>query len=360
MGGCIAVAIALVPALMSSQAMASLAMTGLFCGLVIVSRLLSPPQTDYAASKTTLLIIALLIGMCIAPLIVHSEVAFERFVTYLVYGATTLAVAALIIGASRQGRLAPWGLNPAILGRLIGVGALYAIVRYIEGRGSRGTMVVGAICSIGVIGVASRTSVLALGAVALLLLYFDKSTRRIGRATFLGAASALGLSLGFAFASAGALERFSLTQFTLAQHRTEGNRLDVYEVALRSIVQEPLGVGVGNFSSLHRFILAPHNLLLEFAVELGWVAALVLMATWFRANRVACGLARANRERLLVAVFWYQSAAMFLGGEATLPAVLFYIPLSVLALFRRTPRQQLSGSNPEPVSVASSELAAHS
>jgi len=297
-----------------------------------LSLVFEPPLTPYAAQKFSLLIVAWLLGMIFGPLVLAKPQAFVEMIRYLAIAATFLAVFTLTTVTVRQGRAAPWGLNPAILGRFLGLGVVYPIAQFFAGNSSRKLVVAGSVCFGAVLATGARTSIFGVVLIVVLLGVLDKR-KKTSRLFTLASMGACAIAVGLAVAPPAVIERFSFSELSLARHSTEGNRIDVYRVAIESIVEQPFGIGVGNFSALHRFIQAPHNLILEFATELGWLSAALLIFLWLRANRTAVRLARTGNDQTIAAVFWFQSLGLFLGGEATLPAILLYVTLSLLACY---------------------------
>ena len=182
-----------------------------------------------------------------------------------------------------------------------------------------------------VVATGSRTSLVGLVVVAYLITIARPTERSVRSMTWVTVLAAGFIAIA-ASAGAGPLARFAPSQFSSGTHSAEGNRLDLWGVALRGIWENPWGVGVGNYSAMHRFINAPHNIVLEYTVEVGWLAGLVVLAGLGAAHREAWRRVTGRDGVEIASVFWFQAVGLMVGGEATLTAVPLYLAVLLLTV----------------------------
>lgn len=120
----------------------------------------------------------------------------------------------------------------------------------------------------------------------------------------------------------------------------------LYELTFKWILENPLGIGIGNFHSYifpyYTYIYYPHNLLLEFFVELGWLFGIYFTITVIIA--ILCLVRHAKKniayQGILGLLIMSFANSMFSGDMTSPKALYVLLPLSLSLLFaRETPSE---------------------
>jgi len=320
-----------VGAIRTPQLAATFGMGGLLLIFATVSAFANPPLTEYAINKVPLLVVSLAYGFGVLPNVLVREGAFPVFAKVLSASAVALSVVAITTSSSRGGgRAAPWGLNPSLFGRFLALGAVFAVARYFTRGFNIWSAAAGALCISGVIATGSRTSLLGVAAVAVYFGFRKGDTVGTSRLIVLGAASLGFVALLGATIAGDAVWRFTPGELGGRRLSEEGSRFDLWRTALEGTSADAFGLGPGNYSTIHRAVNSPHNIFLEYWVELGFAAFLILAVATVRAARAARTLKSTSQHLDIVALFLYSLTNMIFSGEATYPALPMYAAMAII------------------------------
>lgn len=242
----------------------------------------------YAADKVGRLFTLTLLATLAPPFLMAVRPTVRRFLHAFLGLGLVLGLVALpgLLTTGRAGQLTAFGTNPISLGRAAGLSLIWTAVLAIEGqihplRALAGTALFGVL----LLAAGARGPLLAAPAALLLLglvsYWRDPGRRRGFTALILLLAAALGAGLVVAPAQSSA----RVLGFLRGEPDTSGAaRLTAYRLAWEQVREHPLGLGWGGFARAidlwgggAKARQYPHNLLLETALEAGWLPALWLL-----------------------------------------------------------------------------------
>lgn len=241
--------------------------------------------TPEAEDKVARLFTLTLAAPVFALLLVRSPDDTRRFMNCIVLAGLIMAVDAVLAfpDASLQPVIA-FSSNTIALGRATGSALIWVFIAALVGR----LKVLLALPLIGLCAVALASSgsrgpaLTTMGIVVVVVLIAGKGWRRIAMGTIV----ALALGAAAWLAPDVAVERIGAFLGGSLGH-SESLRLEAYQESVRVVAENPLGVGWASFGSYVGIFYEaarqyPHNLLLEVAVEAGWLAgaATVAVLSW--------------------------------------------------------------------------------
>lgn len=179
------------------------------------------------------------------------------------------------------GRLRLENSNPIWLSRALSVAVLWALLLTLNGRmKKRWFWLITIPFMTSMLLTGSRTPVFAL-LIALFVLHI-KDIKFLFRTPLriAGTLFSVLILIPITLFSISRLPQTALDRFinlSDPQYILEMSRIELYQIAANLFAQNPMGIGMGNFSdhSIHPY---PHNLLLESFSELGWIFGLLFTA----------------------------------------------------------------------------------
>lgn len=290
---------------------------------------------EYGNNKYIYLLFIVTIGFITFPPILKYEITLELFCRYFFYLSIIFCFFAIFYSNPDEGRRSEMGLNPAILARICMIAGIYiTTVIYFKGFTLlRGFIVILSIAA--VFFTATKTPV----PVFIVSFYFV-SLKKVSLKQVLSI-----LKYGVIVIIAGLLlllyvvpESYSKRilnpeGLSVEEQSVEGNRLDLYQKAFEVIPDNPGGIGYGGFAK-YSFIVVPHNIYLEIAIEFGVLAA-VLFFLWSIAVIVKIKKMKLDTIPMMFfsVLYVYFFISFLFGGELTIQALLFYLSGSTILYF---------------------------
>jgi len=317
----------------------SLIISFFFVFLLYFHQLFFPAETAYGTNKFVYLNFIFLLGFLVIPI----SLGDAKSLKFLAFGLFIVSVGFCLISILGQTsveniRRSGLGLNPSIMSKICIIPAIYVGCQILTVRSSVKWWQL-------IIIVLSVAAIIKTGSRAVLILYLlsmiimaayisvSKSILRILLSIFVVLGSFI-LALQLELIPPQIAERFKMENWLPSAHQDEGDRLDIFGLALELILENPLGVGLGNFSSFHRFIVAPHNFILESTAELGWLAG-ILFIFLFAWIFIAYKRISRNADFGIHFLFMIYSNAILnsmVGGELTHQSFLIYMSAGILVV----------------------------
>jgi hypothetical protein len=292
-------------------------------------------QTDlagYGGDKISRLLTLTLLAALAPFALLHDPIRLRRFLNALALVGLAMAAGGwlgLLFDAA-PGRLTAFGSNPIALGRAAGLTVVWVGALALGGRVGL-PVAAGLIAVAGVPLVASGSrGPLFVGLGALLVAALLSSGVAIPRLfRLLGVFLIVTGSLTLAFATAPQLATERLDVLLGGELDRSGLlRVEIADLSWQRIQTAPLGIGWGGFASTIDYLEQyPHSILLEVALEAGWLTAAIL----FGASAIAASrLYRARRELGVgaLAVFIFTAGNALVSGDVN-DNRLFFVMVAV-------------------------------
>ncbi|HWK57538.1 MAG TPA: O-antigen ligase family protein [Parapedobacter sp.] len=284
---------------------------------------------EYGANKYPYLLIVVILTFFSFPTLLKNDRALELFSKLLFYVSLVYCLFAIFYSNPNEGRRSEMGLNPAIMARLCMIAGIYiASVIYYKGVNALRVLIL--LLSISaVFFTATKTPVPVFIAsfyfVTARKLNLKKGLRILFFLTI--GLIALYLVLTYVVPEQYSSRILSPEGLSYENQSTEGNRLQLYGLALAIIQDNFWGVGFGGFAKFHSFIVAPHNLFLEAAVEMGTLIALLFLLWSMRALLIVRKIPLENGiySTFVSILYVYSFISMLFAGELTIQSFLFYL-----------------------------------
>ena len=200
-----------------------------------------------------------------------------------------------------------------------------------------------AVSVIGCINTGSRTPLIAVclayGAYLVTRFRFHEIVKSAGIYVAFGTIFLIYLG----FANPEVVERFSFEGLSVANNSDEGDRIYLYQIALEIIRSNPMGIGLGNFSTVF-WINAPHNIYLESLAELGYLGTLpLLVLTWIGLkSAIFLFKLEENMAHFYAMFFMYNLVTAVVGNELTLPSLMFYLSIGLASGYAYLSKRSLT------------------
>ena len=298
---------------------------------------------EYGNNKFYYLLFVLVLSFISSSPLLKYKKARDFFSTLLFYSSLFFCFSAIFFADPSLGRRGEIGLNPAILARLCMISGIYiSCVIYIKGF----TFLRGIILVISIVSVfftATKTPVPVYIFSFFIVIAKDLSIKEKIKISFY---LVLLLIIGFFILQYFVPDEFAsriLDQdaFSEQNQLKEGNRFDLYVLAIDVISSNPIGTGLGGFAKFHRFIVVPHNILLEIAVELGLFLMSIFILWSFSVFKKIRRFKKNTVSSLFISVlFTYLFISFLFGGEVTIQLVLLYIIGGYFSFFNNKTRYE--------------------
>lgn len=294
--------------------------------------------SDYAVTKRIYFFFIFISCFFLFPMAIGAvDPKLENLIPALVFVSLMFAVLAFTSPTGHNIRRSGIDLNPLLHAKLLFFPALVLLARGLSLRRSPVMVGIALLCAISCIKTGSRGPLLVFFLLYLfdrmLTIQFEKAMRGLGAIAVMGLLMVSVLQI----LPPEMAERFTLASLTSQSH--EGDRLFLFSLAIELITNNPNGIGMGNMSGFF-WLNAPHNIILEAILDLGIVFALPYLAVLFFAlGRAVIFLKSDNQpNRFLGGWFLFYFGNSMMGGEMSFPSMLLYIPMGLLLLAPREPR----------------------
>lgn len=251
---------------------------------VLLLPAINSPTNDYATTKITLLAtISLLLG--ISPFfLLRNSAQVRSFLISLCGVSIFTGIAAFMQSPIDAGRLVTSGGNTIDTGRIIGLGALILLLHALSTQGRPRwrfvSLCIGILLLLATISTGSRGPLFAILFALTIALFFARYFRKFRvRAIIVAGAVFTFATFLIVNSDSTGFERIEQSLIGSDGDSSTG-RFQLWQAAVETIVDSPLGVGWGGFSELS-FSEYPHNVLLEILLEAGWLTGSAVIALLF-------------------------------------------------------------------------------
>ena len=303
-----------------------------------VPALMLAEWSEYATDKAQRFFTITLVS-ALAPLfLIRSRQSLRRFLNAVAVIGIILSVDAVVIlveSGELVRRLSGGGSNPIALGRAAGFSLIWMTILWIERREHAGVASgVAAVLTLALVSSGSRGPVLATAVTFLVMvLVFGRRVSKM-RSRSMAAMFAVGVALMMTLPVAPEFSVDRVQSITNAlDNQSNLRRQELLETSLPAIPTSPLGRGVGGFASNRDLggsiggAQHPHNIIVETAIEGGWLAAIWLVYLLLYALRRTARIGRAFPEayeiRLLFGGIAFMTAASMVSGSLNDNRLLF-------------------------------------
>ena len=284
---------------------------------------------DYGQNKFYYFILIILLSFVfIPPVLLSRPENLSFFVTLLVLCSLCYCFVSVVFSSIDGGRRGESGLNPAVLARISMLLGIYALIKiYFSGvTFVRLLMVVFSCLAVLITGTKTPIPVAILCVFMVTVKKVDIKTLLKSFLAFIVLCVSAYFALKFFVPENIASRVLDISSLSREAQSTEGNRFDLYTLSVDVIVNHPFGNGFGSFANFHRYILVPHNVFLENAVELGLASALM----FFLYSLFVLFLTRYKYTEnidfaFVKALYIYMFFSSLFGGETTIQSLLFYL-----------------------------------
>ena len=311
----------------------------LICYILYVYEFLGA-HGEYGLNKFYYLLFVVFLSFMVFPSFFRSQKSLELLAKMLFYASLIYCFFAIFLagtggGGGRTGEL---GLNPAVLARICMIAGLYIICEiYFKGANvTRVSILLFSCAAVFFTGTKTPVPVLFLS-------YFFVVTKRFNTNTIFKIIFQIILFLIAAYLVLRFIvpENFSERilnpeAFSSKEQFKEGNRFDIYTLSFNVITQNLLGSGFGGFALFHRFIVAPHNIILEIALEMGFIMVFIFLLWMFKIIWVIRRIELENIHTMFFCMlFIYMIISFMFGGEITIQAVLLYLTGAIFYNYKK-------------------------
>jgi O-antigen ligase len=295
---------------------------------------------EYGLNKFYYLLLIVFLSFISFPSFFRSIRSLEILSKMLFYASLIYCFFAIILSGTggSGGRTGELGLNPAVLARICMVAGLYIICEiYFKGLNTMRLLILLFSCT-AVFFTGTKTPVPVL-----FISYFFLTTKRFNVKTVFKIISQIVLFLILAFLVLKYIvpENFSERilnpeAFSSKEQFKEGNRFDLYTLSIDVIKNNLLGTGFGGFALFHRFIIAPHNIIFEIAVEMGFIMVFLFLIWMTRIIRIIRKIENNDITTMFFSMlFIYMIISFMFGGEITIQALLLYLTGSIFFNYKK-------------------------
>lgn len=271
-----------------------------------------------------------LLAMVAAAVLLREKQQRAVFLRTFAYLGIVVAIIVAVIPA----RPAEWsnvvmltGSNTISTSRMILAGVVVIVMEAIVGKRSWRVRFILALLAIGMLfvalGTGSRGPLLALAAGVVLALLFSPAFKgRRGRAAFVILALA---GVGISFATRNGVEGLARITALIEgdQDTSSATRAGMWEISWSRIVGLPLGGGWGYFARISNGpdlfgdgrSAYPHNLLLEIALEAGWIPAVLVLGLIIMALITYVASARTAQTLTFFVLFIFSLVNAMVSGD---------------------------------------------
>jgi len=305
----------------------------LFTGFAVYSHNQSVPAlTEFAAQKRLYFYFAFVSCGLIFPLGLCRQKSMEMAIWMLVGISVIFAILSFFAGNTDNIRISAIGLNPSLLSKLVFFPALYLLIR---GGSIFKHKILFFSAVLGIFGCIASGSRGAILAFLLCVALYGGSTLRIKDIFKFGVLGLmfLGLAmLALSYAPDEISSRFTLS--ALDGQYNEGSRLFLYDFSWNMFLNNLDGIGMGNMSA-YFWIYAPHNLILEALLDLGWLHSILYIILLVMSFIMAVRSFHSPNINYRFICGWYIFMFMnsMIGGEMSFPSIMLYIPMGLVWLF---------------------------
>lgn len=295
---------------------------------------------EYGLNKFYYLLFVVFLGFIVFPSFFRTQRSLKILAKWLFYASLVYCLFAIFLSGTggAGGRTGELGLNPAVLARICMVAGLYAICEiYFKGANAKRVMILLFSCA-AVFFTGTKTPVPVM-----FLTYFFVTTRKFNASTIVKILFQIILFLVAAYLVLKFIvpENFSERilnpeAFSSKEQFKEGNRFDIYTLSFNVITHNLLGSGFGGFALFHRFIVAPHNIILEIALEMGFIMVFIFLLWMFKIIRVIRRIELENVQTMFFCMlFIYMIISFMFGGEITIQALLLYLTGAIFFNYKK-------------------------
>lgn len=291
------------------------------------------PYGEYGEKKFYYFLVVLIWGFVLFPLYFRDYNNLVYFCKILVIISVIFCFLAILFSNPAESRTGETGLNAAILARVCMICGIFSAVQmYYKGYN---LLFTGILCLsvLGVFFTATKTPVPVFIFSFYLVLLKTFSIKQVFKHFFIIIIILLGayLLLNYAVPYEYSSRILDPEGLSVENQSKEGNRLDLYLLAISVISDNPLGYGLGGFAMHHRFIVVPHNIFLEAAIEFGVLFAMILIGWIFIQVKKIKKMPLNNPYTTFIAVlFLYNVISFLFGGELTIQCLILYLTGNIL------------------------------
>lgn len=303
----------------------------IFIVYVIGYSFINSPIDTYGSNKYYYSLLIFSLAFIFIPYIIEvKNISF--FVNVLIIVSLLYCLIAIAFSSS-ESRTGGSNLNPALLARICMIAGIYALINIKYDTANIYYWIVFFISIFAVFFTGTKTPLPV--AIASFIIVTNKNISMLNLAKTL---TIFLLILGLSYFSIKYLlpehlggRILDLESFSSENQGREGNRLDLYETSLKAIYNNIWGYGLGGFSIHHRFITAPHNIILEYLIELG-----IIISTFFLfliAKTLILIKKSKNRDInyiFIESLFIYMLISLLFGGEITIQSLFLYLTMALI------------------------------
>ena len=286
------------------------------------------PVGEYGQNKYLYFLFVGYLGFVAFPSMLKYKKSIILFSKSLFYTSLIFCFIAIIFADVNGGRRSELGLNAAILARITAIPAIYASCElYFKKFSFKNLFFI--FLSAGAIFFTGTKTPIPVFLFCFFLIASKGSTLKVKvKYFFLLVVTIVSFLLLLIYAVPKSFSDRILDPDGLSyeSQTTSGNRFDLYITSIEAIPEVPLGAGFGGFTKFHSYILAPHNIVFEIAIELGIICLIFFLIWIFKILNIIKKTAFNNQYSMFLAVlFLYFLISAQFGGELTIQNLLLYI-----------------------------------
>lgn len=297
--------------------------------ILLFSILATSLFVDYEFEKSMTFIFILSTLFIISPVILNSPKAINLFFKALLVTSLLICLLTLVTMEFHvSGRLTLLGSNPIWLGRAISIALIIMFILYKYNKINI-LLLLTLLIPVSYVLIATGSKAPFFAAIIVILFLYRKSIASIlkSKKAFQMTLNTIIFSLPIIILIFYILPKSIINRlFNFEEEGSTGIRLELYGASLDLISSNPLGIGIGNFSSYVKLgYNFPHNLFLESLVELGWFSGIILISFIILALFGLFYMQNSLEKDLLLSLFILGLLNSMFSGDMTSPKELYIL-----------------------------------
>ncbi|MGQ0693811.1 O-antigen ligase family protein [Acinetobacter baumannii] len=301
----------------------------LICLFIYFHSFFYPAEYEYGVDKISYIFVVMFLIFNIIYISFYNLATVKGFVTAIAFFSILFCFLSLFLNVDENNlRKSSIGLNPTIMSKACLLLAIYATSKILVQNKSNIFYIILILFSfVAIIKTGSRGAIFAYFFGLLVVYYFLHGFSKIFKILLI-----LPVLLVFVYYSIGFLPeeiaaRYSLEAMSVEENSDEGDRVQLWIVALGIIGSNFWGIGSGNFLN-YSFVAVPHNFFLELAVEYGIIAStLVFFLLCYAVYNMKESVKKYYGFNNIFFSFLFASQIFnaLLGGELSIQSLLLYV-----------------------------------
>ena len=289
-----------------------------------------PPQYEYGLDKLSYIYVVIFLVLSVSYLSFYNSVTIKGFIYFLAFFSIYFCFLSIFLGVDENNlRKSSIGLNPTIMSKACLILAIFSTAKILAEKNKNNLkyFIFIFISFIAIVKTGSRGVVVSYFLSFTALYYFLNGLTKSLKVVFIIPLLCLMIYMLLGFLPEELSSRYSLESVSIEENSDDGDRIQLWGIALLIMKSNFWGIGSGNFLN-YSFVAVPHNFLLEIAVEYGVIASLLsLMVLIYSFYNMKKSIKNYHNFSNIFFCFLFlnQIVNSMLGGELSIQSLLLYV-----------------------------------